>query len=153
MSPHDVGVSGYRETKVCEGCGGGLQRAGYDEWGRFVCGGCVARGSLMAGERRAAESEAGGIHVELSDNPLKAAQQVRGILGGIVLLISFFMCGGFGFAAVGVTLFNEGDLTTGVGLGLVGLVLMATPFVFAVFRARRAKQAGKMDEPPPFRRG
>ncbi|MFK8003606.1 MAG: hypothetical protein AB8H86_28850 [Polyangiales bacterium] len=141
-------MSGYRENKSCEGCGGPLQRPGYDEWGRFVCASCVARGSLMEGERRAAESAANHLNVELSDSPVAAAQQVRGILAGVMLLMSFFMCGGMGAALMGLTFYQEGETLLGLGLGLVGLILMSTPFLFALYRARRAKRAGQMGPPP-----
>lgn len=145
-------VSGYRETKTCEGCGGPLQRPGYDEWGRFVCASCVARGSVMEGERRAAESAANHLNVELSDSPVRAAQQVRGILAGMMLLMSFFMCGGMGAALMGLTFYQEGRIGLGFGLGLAGLLLMSTPFLFALHRARRAKKAGEMGPPPALRR-
>lgn len=130
-----------------------MKRPGYDDWGRFVCASCVARGSLMEGERRAAESAANHLNVELSDSPLQAAKQVRGILAGMMLLMSFFMCGGMGFGVVGLTMFQEGRAPLGLLLGLIGLTLMSTPFAFAVYRARKAKRAGQIGPPPGPRRG
>lgn len=130
-----------------------MTRPGYDDWGRFVCVSCVARGSLMEGERRAAESAANHLNVELSDSPLQAAKQVRGILAGMMLLMTFFMCGGMGFAVMGIHVYRDGGAPTGLLLGLVGILLMSTPFGFAVYRARKAKRAGQMGPPPGPRRG